>query len=107
MKKIFFIAIVATSLFACQSNTKPAFDLANAKKEIEAANVILTTAINKGDSLGAAECYTTDGKLMGNNMPSITGKANLTSFSFLTKGCFIQCSSNVHIITCNLSINSK
>jgi len=80
MKKLFFIAIVATSLFACQSNTKPAFDLANAKKEIEAANVILTTAINKGDSLGAAEAYTTDGKLMGNNMPSITGKANLTSF---------------------------
>ena len=80
MKKLFFIASVAISLFACQSNTKPAFDLANAKKEIEAANVVLTTAISTGDSLGAAEAYTADGKLMGNNMPSITGKANLTSF---------------------------
>ena len=30
MKKLFFIAFVATSLFACQTSTKPAFDLANA-----------------------------------------------------------------------------
>jgi ketosteroid isomerase-like protein len=80
MKKLFFIAITATSLFACQSNTKSAFDLANAKKEIEAANVVLTSAISKGDSLGAAEAYTSDGKFMGSNLPSVTGKANLTSF---------------------------
>ena len=80
MKKLFFFAFIATSLFACQSSTKPAFDLANAKKEIEAANVVLTTAISKGDSLGAAEAYTNDGKFMGSNMPSVNGKGNLTSF---------------------------
>ena len=32
MKKILFTALIASSLFACKSETKPAFDLANAKK---------------------------------------------------------------------------
>ena len=80
MKKLFFSAIVATSLFACQAPTKPAFDLANAKKEIEAANLAITEFVAKGDSVGIAATYTADGSLMLNNIPSIKGKDKLINF---------------------------
>ncbi len=80
MKKLLLSAVIASSLFACKSETKPAFDLANAKKEIEAANVILTDLITKGDSVGAANAYTKDGKFMPANMPSVEGTSSLTSF---------------------------
>ena len=80
MKKLFFSAIVATSLFACQTPTKPAFDLANAKKEIEAANLAIVELVAKGDSVGLASAYTPDGSLMLNNIPSIKGKDKLVNF---------------------------
>ncbi|MEY3619946.1 MAG: hypothetical protein RLZZ391_312 [Bacteroidota bacterium] len=80
MKKVLFTALIASSLFACKSETKPTFDLANAKKEIEAANIVLTDFITKGDSVGAASAYTKDGKFMAANMPAVAGTSNLTSF---------------------------
>lgn len=49
MKKVLFSALIASSLFACKSETKPAFDLANAKNEIEAANTAISEIIAKGD----------------------------------------------------------
>ena len=78
MKKLIFSALIASSLFACKSETKPSFDLANAKKEIEAANQEITQFMAKGDSVGLAAAYSTDGALMLNNMPSVKGKENLT-----------------------------
>jgi ketosteroid isomerase-like protein len=78
MKKLFFSALIASSLFACKSETKPTFDLANAKTEIEAANQAITQFMTKGDSVGLAAAYSTDGALMLNNMPSVKGKENLT-----------------------------
>lgn len=86
MKKLFFSAIVATSLFACQTPTKPAFDLANAKKEIEAADLAISEFMAKGDSVGMASAYSTDGSVMLNNMPSVKGKDKLTT----VWGSFIQ-----------------
>ncbi len=80
MKKLFFSAIVATSLFACQTPAKPVFDLANAKKEIEAANLAIVELVAKGDSVGLASAYTPDGSLMLNNIPSIKGKDKLINF---------------------------
>ena len=80
MKKLLFSALIATSLFACKSETKPAFDLMNAKKEIEAANINLTDLITKGDSVGAASAYTKDGKFMPANLSAVEGTSNLTSF---------------------------
>jgi ketosteroid isomerase-like protein len=80
MKKILFSVLIASSLFACKSATEPAFDMENAKKEIAAANAALTELIAKGDSVGTAEAYTKEGKFMGSNMPSVVGKANLTTF---------------------------
>ena len=60
MKKLFFIVIVATSFFACQSSTKPTFDLSNAKKEIEAANQEISELLAKGDSVGMVGAYSSD-----------------------------------------------
>ena len=78
MKKLLFSAFIAASLFACKSETKAPFDLANAKKEIEAANREVSEFMAKGDSAGLASCYGTEGVLMLNNMPAIKGKENLT-----------------------------
>lgn len=78
MKKLLFSAFIAATLFACKSETKAPFDVANAKKEIEAANDEVSAFMAKGDSVGLASCYGTDGALLLNNMPAIKGKENLT-----------------------------
>ena len=45
MKKVLFSALIASSLIACQTATKPAFDLETAKQEmnklVEAVNIIM------------------------------------------------------------------
>ena len=80
MKKLLLGLLVSASLIACTNQeTKPAFDLNNAKKEIEAANKEISDLLSKGDSVGAANMFSKDGKLMINNMPSITGKVNIAS----------------------------
>jgi hypothetical protein len=86
MKKLLLSALIASCLFACKSETKPAFDLDNAKKEIESANLQVAEFMSKGDSAGMASAYSTDGSVMLNNMPSVKGKDNLTS----TWGSFIR-----------------
>ena len=79
MKQSLLIALIATSLFACKSatETKPAFDLENAKKEIIAANKELTDALSKADSVAVASAYSADGALMSYNAPIVKGKENL------------------------------
>ncbi len=88
MKQLLFAAIIATSLIACQTAPKSTFDLKTAKTEIEAANKELSDFLSKGDSVGVANAYAKEGKLMGNNMPSVTGTVNLTSVwgAFLRSG---------------------
>lgn len=80
MKKLLFLATITASLFACQPTSKPAFDLANAKKEIEAANKDIIKDITSGDSVSAANKYSQDGKLMVSNTPTITGKDKIAAF---------------------------
>jgi ketosteroid isomerase-like protein len=77
MKKVLFSALIAFSLIACQTTTKPAFDLASAKQEIAAANLAFETAVSKSDSVGFADLYTTDTKWMNPNAPSVEGRAAL------------------------------
>lgn len=73
MKKIILSIAIATVLFACNktTETKPQFDLANAKKEIEAANKNVAELLAKGDSVGFANSYTEDAKFMEHNLPAI------------------------------------
>jgi ketosteroid isomerase-like protein len=82
MKKLVFSVLVATTLFACKSNseTKPAFDLAAAKTEIAAANQNYEALVSKMDSVGLAkECYTADAKLMNPNEATAVGTKEIQS----------------------------
>ena len=75
MKKLFFAALVATLSLGCKDTTKSAFDLVNAKKEIELANQNLVELLAKNDSVGFANSYTEDAKFMGYNEPSTEGRS--------------------------------
>ncbi|MGX7668496.1 YybH family protein [Flavobacterium pedocola] len=88
MKKIIifvmFIAIGSLCFTGCKKEAeaatkeeKPAFDLAAAKSAIEARSKIYVDALNKRDSVGLANCYTTDAKFMQPNGEAIVGKQNI------------------------------
>ncbi len=75
-------AIAALLLFAFGCNTPPkestaTVDNATLKKEIEAANIEFAGFIAKGDSVGMANFYTEDAKLMFSNEPAIVGRKNI------------------------------
>jgi ketosteroid isomerase-like protein len=55
----------------------PNFDLEEAKKEVISVGEIFVIAINKGDSISAANCYSKDAKIMRPNNNSIIGKENI------------------------------
>lgn len=81
MKKILLTIVVVTTLFACKntSETKTNFDLATAKKEIEAANTNLSDALAKGDSIAVGNAYTLDAKLLYADAPAVEGRAKIQS----------------------------
>ena len=84
MKKMNLIKVVLVVLilvsFSCKKSeetvtaVKPAFDLAIAKEAIETAGLTFVMAMNKGDSITLANCYTTDAKMMGPNAKSVIGR---------------------------------
>jgi uncharacterized protein (TIGR02246 family) len=59
------------------AEVKPEFDLAAAKSAIEARSKIYVDAVNKSDSVGLANCYTSDAKLMQPNGESAVGRKNI------------------------------
>ena len=77
------ILIGFTILSSCNSGTnaekdsKPKFDLTVAKTEIEEANRNLIDLLAKGDSVGLANSYMTDAKLMTAGAPAVVGRANI------------------------------
>ena len=95
--KLFAMAslIAASFIFSCNNAekpvtseeiVKPAFDLSNARKEIDQANQAFADHIAKGDSVGLANLYTSDGKLMFAGGPSHVGRAAIqTAVSGLLK----------------------
>lgn len=65
---------------SCTSPSKEngaTFDKATVKKEIEAANSEFMDLVSKGDSVGLANYYAVDAKLMGPNEPAITGRKDI------------------------------
>ena len=60
-----------------ESNTT--FDKATVKAEIEAANSEFMAFVSKGDSVGLANYYTIDAKLMGPNEPAAIGRPAILS----------------------------
>lgn len=78
------IALAAIFMMGCtnaeKSNPaaeKPAFDLTIAKNEIEAVNKDFMALFAKGDSVGLANAYTVDGKMMSAGAPSVVGRVDL------------------------------
>ena len=84
MKKMYVITIFIVTLIlvtiSCKKaqltsdNDKPAFDLVEAKTAIETAGQTFIIALNKGDSIALANCYTTDAKMMGPNEKTYIGR---------------------------------
>ena len=60
-----------------EKQSKPSFDLAVAKKEIEEANRNFMDLVAKGDSVGLANSYTIDAKFMSAGAPAVVGRANI------------------------------
>ena len=68
-----------TSKQVAEKDVKPKFDLTVAKKEIEDVNQKFMDLVAKGDTVGIANLYTTDAKLMSAGAPSVEGKVNIQS----------------------------
>jgi uncharacterized protein (TIGR02246 family) len=76
----FLLAIM--TVMSCNQKVEEAksnFNLETAKAEIEAANKEFMAFYAAGDTLGVANCYTEDGKVMNAGSPSVGGKNNIAS----------------------------
>lgn len=78
--KVLLVTLILVSI-SCKKETevtseiKSTFDLEEAKAAIETAGQTFVIAINKGDSISLANCYTKDAKMMGPNEKAIIGRA--------------------------------
>ena len=61
-----------------QKVSKQEFDLAKAKKELEAVNQKLSEYMVKGDAAGIASAYSADGYLMPDKSSIVKGRENIT-----------------------------
>lgn len=76
------LLVATTVVMSCDQKTeepKSSFDLVTAKAEIEAANKEFMAFYAAGDTMGVANSYTTDGKVMNAGAPSVGGKNNIAS----------------------------
>ncbi len=89
-----FLLLFATFLilFACDAvstddsndskiGASSAFNKDAVRDSIAAANTVFTQAMIKGDSIAGADNYTSDAKIMGPNMPSVTGRDGIVGFA--------------------------
>lgn len=95
MTRVYFftrtLILSSALIFSCAHSEKPeslveivepAFDISTGKQEIEEANRNFMALVAAGDSVGIANAYTIDGKVMFSGAPSIEGRANIqTKFS--------------------------
>ncbi len=85
MKKLLFVLLAATALFACKqpagnADSVATFNLDSAKKAITAANNVFTDAFGKSDSVGVSNCYAKDGCIMPTGSPKICGRDGIAGF---------------------------
>ena len=81
------VAAFVILLSSCQSNSKEnttqqktaAFNLDSAKKSIDEQNAAFQKAFENSDSVGLANLFTSDGKMMMPGAPSIVGRPAITS----------------------------
>jgi ketosteroid isomerase-like protein len=87
----FFIACNSNTANEASTNTsaetKSSFDLDAAKKSIDSTNAEFASLVAKGDSVGIANLYCSDAKMLGQSMPMVSGKAAIQSaFGQMLKG---------------------
>ena len=77
-----FVSLVSCKEVAKEDTeemAEPAFDLSMAKQEIIEANKEWKSKFEATDSVGVANLYATDGKIMMNGSPAIVGRAQIQS----------------------------
>lgn len=90
MKKTFLLSAIMVGLILVTASCKKPkvtsgfddasnqeVDLTEVKNEIVAAGENFVFALNKGDSIGVANCYTQDAKLMQPNGKAVEGRENI------------------------------
>ena len=75
----FIISCNSTEKPEVREESKPVFDLTTARTEIEAVNKTFMDLVAKGDSVGIANLYSSDAKLMFPGAPPVVGKAGIQS----------------------------
>ena len=92
-KRILLVVLVVVSFVlttSCKKEpevTAPTFDATTAKTEVEARAKVFIEALNSKDSVGLANCYTTDAKFMQPNAKTVEGRANIQKlFGMWMKG---------------------
>lgn len=98
MKKIILSLVLVVVSFvlttSCKKGTEvttPDFDAVAAKSAVEERAKIFVEAINSKDSVGLANCYTTDAKYMQPNAKTVEGRANIQKlFGMWMKGPMMQ-----------------
>ncbi|MCW3119348.1 MAG: hypothetical protein JWM28_3430 [Chitinophagaceae bacterium] len=79
------VIIAVTFLISCNNTDKPQpagtspFDMAAARKEVDAANKQLSTSLANGDSATAADVYAADAEFMGPNAPAVKDRKNIAA----------------------------
>lgn len=66
-----------TAKTTAEGDESRAFDLAQARTEIEEANRNFMELVAKGDSVGLANAYTEDAKFMSGGAPAVAGRKNI------------------------------
>jgi ketosteroid isomerase-like protein len=74
---IFTLLLFTFSSFS-QKVSNSAFDIAKAKKELEAVNRKISEYFDKGDANGLASIYSSDAYMMPDKGPIVKGKENIT-----------------------------
>ncbi len=74
----FLILITCIGLTSsCNKEKAPAFDLVQAKTDVEDRAKVFVEALNAKDSVGLANCYTKEAKFMQPNDKTVEGRANI------------------------------
>ena len=79
ISSLLFVACSDKTASSTNEEHKSTFDLAAARKSIDSVNAQFGALVAKGDSAGIADLYHSDAKLMGPNMPAVSGKAGISS----------------------------
>lgn len=87
LKIIFILVGFITILFSCSESDKrsieqsaSAFDIKQAEASIAQSNQVFMKSFKAEDSVGVANCFTTDAKAMASHLPAQKGRDDITHY---------------------------